>query len=201
MQDAIELMVKGWGDNDLQVVSLRIIHLEKWLYKSYEPDKFNNGDFWIRLESWLKNIATDEERKIAFQLLTEIFYAGPTEFEELYRCAYEGPVARWLIDREGINIFDADAQARLRKAAEETWFCPITDSFRINSFFHINNIPSGGNFRPDWHSLNQLADPGRINDYCVKNNIKRLVMLEDFVGGGSQSIGAVEFAASLAHGL
>jgi hypothetical protein len=201
MHDPIENLVISWGENELSEINLRLISLERWLFKSYEPDKFHNGDFWRRLERYLNNVATDDEKQVLFQLVAELFYLGPVEFEELYRCAYEGPIVRWLIDRCGINVFGNDAQKTLQNAARETWFCPVTDSFRINAFFHVNNLPAGANLRPDWHSLLKLGDTYKLNDYCAKNRIKRLVLLEDFVGGGSQSMAAVRYAATHIHGL
>lgn len=176
-------------------VNLTVQHLEKWLFKSYEPNKFVEGEFWNRCEQWLRNIDDTDARKTLYRLLTQIFYIGPAEFEELYRCAYDGPIAKWLIDKESVDVFSDNAQQQLVAAVEETWICPVTDSLRINSFFHINNLPAGANLRPDWCSLLELGDEGKIRDYCNKRGISRLVLLEDFVGGGSQSIQAVEFAA------
>lgn len=201
MHDPIESLVNSWGKKDLSVINKRLISLERWLFKSYEPDKFHNGDFWRRLEKYLNNVATDGEKQLLFQLVAELFYLGPVEFEELYRYAYQGPIARWLIDRCNIDVFSNDAQEKLQDAARETWFCPVTDSFRINAFFHVNNLAAGANLRPDWHSLLELGDTYKLNKYCAEHGIKRLVLLEDFVGGGSQSSKAVRFAATHIHGL
>ncbi|MDX3984117.1 MAG: hypothetical protein QHC88_02580 [Achromobacter sp.] len=194
MANYIEELIKSWADDEMTVVNLRVDYLEKRLFKSYEPNKFINGEFWTRCETWLKNVSTDADRKTLYRLLTRIFYIGPAEFEELFRNAYEGPVARWLCEKEGIDVCVPGAQAALQKAAESTWFCPVTDSFRINSFFHINNLPANANLRPDWCSLHKLADIGKLSSYANTEQITRLVLLEDFVGGGSQSLGAVQFA-------
>lgn len=196
MSNSIELMVQRWGDNDSATLRLRIVSLEKWLYKTYEPDKFGDGDFEQRLVRWIENVKDDTDKRTLFALITEIFYIGPIEFEELYRCAYQGPISRWLIDCEGIDICGVDSQNLLIEAASKTWFCPISDSFRINSFFHINNLAAGASLRPDWRSMYCLGDIGKINSYCQRNKITRLVLLEDFVGGGSQAVDAVEFAAT-----
>jgi hypothetical protein len=196
MASYIEDLIKAWADDDMTAVNLRVNHLEGRLFKSYEPNKFLNGEFWERCEAWLKNVNTDEEKKTLYRLLTQILYVGPAEFEELFRCAYDGPISRWLIDREQIDICATNAQQRLTKAAEETWFCPVTDSFRINSFFHINNLAANANLRPDWCSLHALGDVCKLRCYCKSKGIKRLVLLEDFVGGGSQSLDAVRFAAA-----
>jgi hypothetical protein len=196
MHDPIEKLVSGWGDTDLTKINQRLITLERWLFKTYEPDKFHNGDFWLRLEKYLSNVVFDTDKQLLFRLVSELFYVGPVEFEELYRCAYQGPIARWLIDRCGIDVFARDAQQQLRNAARDTWFCPVTDSFRINAFFHVNNLAAGANLRPDWHSLFELGDTNKLNAYCAAKKIKRLVLLEDFVGGGSQSMKIVQYAAT-----
>jgi hypothetical protein len=197
MTKSIESLVQGWGDNESAALRLRITNLEKWLYHTYEPDKFGDGDFEQRLERWINNVASDEERRTLFKLIAEIFYVGPVEFEELYRCAYQGAIARWLIDLEAIDISSVDSQSRLVEAASKTWFCPVSDSFRINAFFHINNLAAGASLRPDWRSLFELGDPTKIANYVKGSGITRLVLLEDFVGGGSQAIDAVEFATTI----
>lgn len=193
--DKIEKLVRGWGDNNLTSLNIQIGHLEKRLYRTYEPNKFRDGDFWERLASWLNNVSTDEEKQTLFRLIPELLYIGPTEIEELYRSAYEGPIKRWLIDLESIDICSPNANEILAEAASKTWFCPVTDSLRINAFYHINNLSAGAEHRPDWCSLHRLGDIYKINEYCQEHGITRLVLLEDFVGGGSQSLGAVDFAA------
>ena len=201
MANPIEALVQRWGDNELSVIRLRIVNREKWLYWSYEPNKFGVGDFEQRLIEWLDNVSTDEDKQTLMRLLVELFYIGPVEFEELYRSAYQGPIARWLIDSESIDVCAVDAHDKIVAAARATWFCPVTDSFRINAFFHINNLASGGSLRPDWRSLKEFGDASKINAYCAAEGIKRLVLLEDFVGGGSQSLGAVQFAAQILSGV
>lgn len=202
MHDPIENLVSSWGLNELTAINKQLISLERWLFKSYEPDKFHNGDFWLRLEKYLNNVAKDTDRQLLFRLVAELFYVGPIEFEELYRCVYQGPIARWLIEKCDIDVFANAAQQQLKIAASETWYCPITDSFRINQFFHVNNLAAVADLRPDWRSLLELGDTQDIlNAYCADKKIKRLVLLEDFVGGGDQSLATVRYAATLAHGL
>lgn len=193
MTSRIEKLIQKWGDNNLSTLRLRICSLENWLYHTYEPDKFGGEDFEDRLANWLDNVEDEEDKKTLFKLITEIFYIGPTEFEELYRCAYQGPVARWLTDMDGIDICATDAQEKLKNSANNTWFCPISDSFRINAFFHINNLAAGASLRPDWRSLRTMGDISKIQSYYRAAGITKLVLLEDFVGGGSQAGEAIAF--------
>ena len=204
MPNYIEALVKGWADDDMSAVNLKVAYLETRLFRHYEPNKFIKGEFWERCEEWLKNVNSDEAKKTLYRLLTQLLFVGPAEFDELFRCAslvHTSIFSRWLADRENIDVCTKDAQLSLLKAAQDTWFCPITDSFQINSFFHINNLPANANLRPDWCSLHILGDVAEIKNYCTTQSIKRLVLLEDFVGGGSQSLAAVKFAASLGTGI
>ncbi len=204
MTTTIEEMVRGWNDQgltELSGVNRRLNHLERRLYKTYEPSMASRQGYWERLENWLASAKTDGQRQALFKLAPEIFYIGPEEFAELYRCAYAGPIARWLIEQEGIDICAPNAQEDIRLAAANTWFCPLSDSLRINSFYHVNDLPAGANHRPDWRSLAKLGSEEKIKTYCKSNGIQRLVILEDFVGGGSQTSEALPFASSLSPDL
>ena len=79
---------------------------------------------------------------------------------------------------------------------EDTWFCPVTDSMRINAFLKANGL-LGKTHRPDWHSLKRLGDPGKIRQFLTDKQIQRIVLLEDFVGTGTQLQSIVPFAATI----
>ena len=83
----------------------------------------------------------------------------------------------------------------MNSRVERTWFCPITDSMRINSFLKLNNL-RGHDYRPDWRSLVEFGDPGKVTAYIARESILGIVLLEDFVGGGSQMTSAIEWAAN-----
>jgi len=198
MNDFIEKRVTEWAlsDSDIREVNFRIIHLEKRLFNGYVPCKYNDSDFFIRLKNWLGNITDTNDQKTLFEIIPNFFYVGDEEINSLYRSAYNIEIARWLINVVPINFRDTNNEAILNQAVIDTWFCPITDSFSINDFFKINNIPSRFDLRPDWHSLTELANPSAISNYVTNNNIKRIVMLEDFVGSGSQVASRITFACS-----
>lgn len=195
MADKIEERVRQWGDKKSRETNLRLQHLALHLYGSYEPSQPPAPDFWQRLDKWLNNVAPDQAaEKILFNLIPELFYVGTEELKELYRFAYNGPIARWLIEETGLMLDDPKITEKLYQAACETWFCPISDSMRINSFYHVNNLPANWDFRPDWRSMDQFASEEKIRSYCY-GRIKRLVLIEDFVGGGRQMKDAVAFAS------
>lgn len=200
MENPIENKINNWdrlGDgNKYSELNLKILHLTGHLFCNYEPTLGPELKFEDRLNNWLENTAIEDEQKILFELVPHLFYLGEEEFRVLYREAYNTVFARWLLDDLKISLTDVKQKDLINKAISETWFCPISDSFRINLFYHVNNIPSKQDYRPDWRSLVKFGSEEKIKDYIIKNEIKRIVLLEDFVGNGGQVSDAVVFAAS-----
>jgi hypothetical protein len=147
------------------------------------------------LNEWIENLSSDKDQKILFELVPHIFYIGREELNLLYREAYITHFARWLIDISNIDLASKNIESLLNEKISETWFCPLTDSFRINQFYHLNSIPAKNDLRPDWRSLRYFSDIVKINKYLTDNNLKQIVLLEDFVGNGGQVSKAVAFAA------
>jgi hypothetical protein len=63
----------------------------------------------------------------------------------------------------------------------------------IAQFHHVNQIP-GKSYRPAWRDLKTFGDADKIRRYVRANEISRLVLLEDFVGSGTQAKGPLSFA-------
>jgi hypothetical protein len=197
MSDFVQQKVISWSDRKSRETYLSLQYLEKKLFSTYECTFPPNPSFWSRLTQWIKNANGNEHlEKQLFNSINNIFYIGPDEFSELYRQAYNGPIARWLIDINGINFQDINAaKTQLLCEVEKTWFCPISDSLKIGNFYHLNNIPSPADIRPDWRTLQQLGDEQKVRDHIKDNQIKNIVLLEDFVGGGSQMSDAVNYVS------
>ncbi len=198
LKNAIEKKVNEWAKTDeaIREVNQQIIYLEKRLFQDYMPCLPPGPQFYLRLDKWIANAKKMSDQKLLFELVPEIFYVSNSEFNALYKAAYNVAVSKWLIDCIGLKFNDVDAAEKLKSAVEETWFCAATDSFRINDFFKINNIPSQYDYRPDWHSLSELGDAVTIKKYVAKHKIQRIVMLEDFVGSGTQVESAIKFLCS-----
>jgi hypothetical protein len=185
---------------EIQDVNVLVMQLAEELFRTYEPTQGAHPSFWERLDQWINHNLNEEQQKLLFRMIPYIFYVGPQEIDSLHRVAFNGAVGRWLIDDVGLRFDETDIERKLRDAVGETWFCPITDSFRINAFYHLNNI-AGRDLRPDWRSLTHFTKPQEVLDFVQKQGIKRIVLLEDFVGSGSQISDAVVFAASLSSTL
>jgi hypothetical protein len=205
--------VVDWTFNNLDGYDYNDIHnkiefLEKHSFRDYHPTIGPYPPFFSRLKKWLENLSGEEDQKIFFRLVPEIFFLGSDEFISLYRTAFNEIVIQWTIDVASLKITEQDFHDLLEREIQRTWFCPITDSMHISDFCHVNNI-EGISYRPDWRSLTKFGDKSKITDYMKKNGFERIVLLEDFVGSGGQlsgtdtvgsgspKLGAVDFAASL----
>jgi len=198
MKSPIENKINNWErtvDNKYRDINLRILYLSNKLFQDYEPSSGPGPGFMDRLNNWLENIDNEEEQRTLFETIPNLFYVGREEFNALYREAYNIIYGRWLIDQISFKPFEANERDTLDKAILETWFCPLTDSLRINQFYHVNNIPSKQDYRPDWRSLVKFGSEKKLNAYIKEHKIKRIVLLEDFIGNGGQVSKAVEFAA------
>jgi len=172
------------------------------LYDQYEPNKRvseQSALFLERIESWLASFQSDADRWNAFRSLEYFLFLGVEEYEELYRCACDHTVLPWICDLEGIDIFGPATAKKIEKALKKTWICPVTDSLRINSFLHLTGLP-GLKFRPDWHSLSKFGDGEKIANYVCRSGIGHLVLVEDYVGTGTQFGRALEFAVENFNG-
>ncbi|GGC76700.1 phosphoribosyltransferase-like protein [Vreelandella lutescens] len=193
-------------DRPMKAGALRALYetLAEHLYHQYEPTRGSSNarlsrDFIVRLNEWLKCFRSEEDQWIAFKSIEYFFFAGQSEFDELYRCAFDHVIKPWIIDENNIDIFSAESTGILNQELAKIWPCPISDSLRINSFLHLTGL-KGQSLRPDWMSLNSLGDPGKIKDFCDKENLKYLVLIEDFIGSGGQAARLLNFALSVFNG-
>jgi len=197
LEDKLQRWIMSLPDGPVfQAINEHVEHLAEELYCKYEPTKGPFPDFWQRFEDWLENGDDEAKQQSLFRLMPYLFFIGPTELDNLYRVAFNFNVTTWLIEELSLTLDDVALSSKVSEALAHTWFCPLTDSMRINTFYHLNHI-SGRNHRPDWLSLAVLADSAKVDAFLNSKKIERIVLLEDFVGSGSQIEPAVNFAGSL----
>jgi len=206
MNNKIEKLVDKWAleDNDpiYRFINSKITFLAAELFHDYEPTTTLN--FHTRLEKWILNTNINNDQKTLFKLLPYIFYLGKKEFNNLQHVAYNEIIARWIIDKDNIKFDDLDlAKTTLNSSISNCWICPITDSMDINSFYHINNIPGNIDYRPQWYhidkSWNTIA--GGLVKYIKTQHLRKLILIEDFVGSGSQIAETIEHVMDLKLGI
>ena len=199
----MEWTLKEFSEYDYNDIHNKIEYMSKKSYDEYHPTIGPFNKFRARLQLWIDNVTTIGDKKILFRLVPEITFLGSNEFISLYRTAFNELVLQWIFDCCGLKFTDPNLSTKLRTEIERTWFCPITDSMHISDFYHVNNI-KGIDYRPDWRSLAKLGDIDKVLEYINSKNLQRIVLLEDFVGSGSQLSGkdggepsSVDFAATL----
>ena len=182
--------------------------LESVLYHEYEPAKAgNHGEFGLRLARWIANAETESQQKSLFLILGHLIFFGREQMRAGYLTAFSRHVLHWLLEVEQLHFFGEDTEAKLNAALSKTAFTEITDSFGLGSFIRWNNL-DGQNSRYTWeqHLENWKQDSflRQVMNYDSNNperKKKYLVLLEDFVGSGSQMEEAVTKACSLTDDL
>ena len=181
---------------------LKFLGADEW--SNYVPAKnpVHSGDFITRLAAWVGNASEATERQLLLEYARHISFFSHDDVLSLFMAAFNGPITRWVIEQTGIRFDSPDFPKRL--AAElhrHTWYCSITDSKDINAFYHINRV-TGIDRRPFFKVLEDLSnDPvanskniANLKQYIHDTGLKRLVLLEDVVGSGSQCERAVRWA-------
>lgn len=182
----------------------RLLFLEDTHYSQYVPTLgSSHHDYETRLERWLENVSHEEDQRLLLEFAPKLTFVGKTEFNKLNQVAFRGPIFRWLIERLRLSLDDADLSAKvIQEARDHTWYCPITDSMPISDFSHVNHL-GGIDMRPDWMSLARFGDVSKIKAYMAHPTalkpgpLRHLILLEDYVGSGTQMTEAVDFAVSL----
>lgn len=188
---------KSEEDSDLNFDDIdKALAFKDNIFKEYEPCIYGDS-FRVRLENWLKNLVDEpDEQKQLFILMKYFSFISRREMDALYRSAFTNIIVKWLMDNEGYDFETEGLSMQIEGELKKTWFCPGSDSMRISQFFHINNIQSEVKIRPDWFSLasldnrpkdNEPSDMAKIvKNFSKENGIKNLVIIEDFVGSGTQ---------------
>jgi hypothetical protein len=193
MQNEIAERVQRWAAQEIGELDYNAIHAEiEYLiarrFDQYIPTVGPAPDFRTRFISWLNNSGVSEEdQKLLFRLVPHIFFLGREEFIALQRAAYLGPVHRWLVDEIALNFTDPNRDNKLATAVQGTWFCPITDSAHISDFYHANNL-AGVEYRLEWRAVAKLTKgkSAMLQGHMTDAHFKRVVLIEDLVGSGSQ---------------
>lgn len=193
--------VAGWINSDadgscgFRNLKAKVDFLTEVLYHEYMPTQAGlHGEFRYRLSKWIDSASTEEQRKLMFLLLEYLFFVGQKEFEALYQTAYSRHIAAWILIQKKIKIDSALAEVELKKGLNNTIYTAITDSFKIGDFLRLNSV-QGADFRFTWEQgLKMNWDPYK---FVLASGGKRIVLLEDFVGSGSQMENAVIQACSL----
>ena len=178
------------SDESFEDILGQIRFMAEHAYSRYIPAMYSKSSpvFQDRMAEWMANVGVTEDDQVAlFQLIPRLAYFSFEDFLSLYRTAYSNQISRWVWEQAGLGMEDPDFADKLQtERSQKTWYASITDSFIISEFYHANSI-SGVKFRPNFLNLSEFASPTKVKAYMQAKGFERLVLLEDFVGGGTQA--------------
>lgn len=202
-------MLRKWcladaqGQGELLTLKADIEFLGERLFDEYKPTKNTaDGPFGVRLSKWIGSAQDEADQIKLFRLLKHLFFIGQDDLEAASRTAFSKHVLEWLINRLGVNVFSAAAKSQMEDALTLVRYTGITDSFNLGEFLRINDI-HGHSVRYTWE---QEIDDWDQDEFCrrvmrrgIQNEIEKryLVLLEDFVGSGSQAERAIRSAQAI----
>lgn len=168
-------------------------YLGDHLYSAYHPNQADGIPFGNRLHAWLDQVS-DSDQGVLSEMVKHIYYVGDREIATMYEDVHESTVARWLIDQMG-GVIEDTLSATVELALASTEYSALTDSFDIARYHHVNQI-GRKNVRITWYAARAYADPDTIREKMDKRGVERIVVLEDFVGSGTQASEVLRFAAT-----
>ncbi len=176
------------------------------VYLPAEHPDFSKS-YMERLAMWIGNVADENDQKLMLKYARLISFLSHADFLALYRSAMDREITRWIsmelassLDGSSGQQYDYQVRSQI---LHHTWYCPVTDSLDINEFYKVNNLISPGD-RPSFRPLYKLAKAGNtqlggnLRTYMDTHQLplQRLVLLEDIVGSGDQSIDTVKWAVT-----
>ena len=155
-------------------------------YKQFRGD----GDFESRFVMFLENGRDERHRKALFRLACRLLFIDKLQITALYRDAYRRIITRWLT--AGVfspaDHVDGGYDSSVRSLLRGHLIRSITDSFDFNEFLHVNDLI--GLPKPSSLGEDPLAAISRVPPAMGKAS--GIVVLEDFVGTGTQACRVLE---------
>lgn len=178
-------------------------------YPAEEPDFSSN--YMERLAHWVGNADKEADQRLLLEYATYISFFSHDDIMALYKTAMQREIMAWILQ----SIVKSPVKGDISEIKEildlevgkHTWYCPVSDSMQINQFYKVNRI-SGVRSRPVFMEIYDLfvkksTDKGNmVKEGLLKYmkdpgkgcpSFKRLVLLEDVVGSGSQCIEIIKW--------
>lgn len=166
--------------------------LSRFRFTPYLNDEIQ--DFPHKLERWIEQFDTEKEKKLALLVASKITFVTEEQFRQLQEVCFQEKLRFLLLNRiiseNGLQCYDYDsASSYFDSKLEQCLFAPLTDSARINQFFHVNKLDDHSRLalrsldifvHPELMKRSDIVEP--LNVYYKDKPI--LIILEDYCGSG-----------------
>ena len=204
-----DALLRTHGNEAFEKVYERLLFSALHSFGQYLPTVSSERmPFEQRLASWIGALASHGNcQRILLELAERLIFLSREDFDKLHHAALVGPVSRWLIDLQALTFNAPDFDTRLKEAVHDsTWYCGLSDSMAIADFHHVNNI-GGVDYRPDVRSLARFSSADTVVKFMQSHKrgnhacpLRGLVVLEDFIGSGSQLSDAARLIEDICKG-
>jgi hypothetical protein len=182
---------------DSRILESRIEFYAEKLMDRFDPAPV--WDFQLYLLKWLENVETIEEKFLLINSLSFFSFFNREQCNALYLEALHGPILRWLIEINDLDILDKDINDKINECVEPTFISAATDSTDISAMRHVCDLQV--NHTKIWHSyINEHDNEEQRNrkiESCKNDLInwgyRQIVVLEDFIGTGKQTKDIIDF--------
>ncbi|WP_421380249.1 phosphoribosyltransferase-like protein [Paraburkholderia sp. DD10] len=203
MPQSLNEKLRDWGrqvdlDPELIDIESRIRFLQTMLFDEFEPTRTPpHKTFNDRLEDWVNNAASDADQQTLLRAVLRIFFAGSKDMEALLVSAFRQHVVQWIVSTRNLALTSPTLNEEIEREVRSVWFTALTDSAPLTRFYHVNNV-EGVDWRPDWRGLvHAQTDPQVIAHRMAQNGLSSIVVIEDFVGSGTQLLESITPAFTL----
>jgi hypothetical protein len=187
---------------DSRILKSRIECYAEKLMDRYDPAS-PVWDFQLYLLKWLENVKTIDEKFLLLNSLSFFSFFNRDQCNALYLEALHGPILRWLIEITNLDILDENIDEKLSENIGPTFISAATDSTDISTMRHLCGLQI--RHTKIWNSyINKDDNEGQRNEKiesCKKDlhdwEYKQIIVLEDFVGSGTQSKEVIDFLGNL----
>jgi len=104
---------------------LEFLGADEWA--NYVPaiNPVHSGSFLVRLAAWVGNATVTADRQLLLEYARYISFFSQADFQALYMSAFNGPIARWVIEKAKVPVrvkrWFLSSFTRLFPATENPW--------------------------------------------------------------------------------
>jgi hypothetical protein len=189
VQEAIsDWVLRGGASLDIVADFALIDYLSSALYKQFLPATAHL-DFGLRLRDWLANHPIEQRRQTMLKLVPFLAFYGAAEMNLLRREGVLAALPRFLTDSFVLDLTTDSLGDEVSSLLSQTLFIGLTKSSGLYEFCKVNGIAQSINLHADTMAASGITP----REKQFVGSFKSLVLVEDFVGTGSQSGPVVEF--------